>query len=514
MEIISLQDAVSKIKDGDTLASSGFVGSAVPEYLLEGVEQAFLNSGHPQNLTAVWDSTVGVGKGCGVDHLAHKGLLSRIIASHINLHPTIQTMIDTNEIKAHILPYGCMSQLYREAGSGRPGLMSKIGLHTFVDPRLEGGKGNSITTEDLVEVVEFRGKEYLFYKSFPLNVAFIRGTSIDKRGNLSCEKEAVVDDIFAIAQAVRKQGGTVIAQVERVVEAGTLDPRKVSVPGFLVDYAVVAPPEKHLQVVMQKDFDSGLAHEHRVELKSIKALPLDDRKIIARRGVLELKNNAVVNLGIGMPEGVSSVAAEEGFVDKLIMSVECGQVGGMPAGGAAFGGCYNPDFVVDSVRQFDWYDSGALDVAFLGAAQVDAQGNANVSKFGRTVGPGGFINIAHTAKKVCFCGTLTAGGLELAVMDGRLIIKNEGKTKKFIPKVEQVTFSGKFALQEGQEVFYITERAVFHLTSEGVTLIELAPGIDLQTQVLDQIEFAVKVSPDLRLMDSRIFQAEKMGLTM
>ena len=514
MEMIRLQDAIAKIRDNDAVAISGFVGSAVPEYLLEGVEQAFLRSGHPKNLTAVWDSTVGVGRGVGVDHLAHQGLLSAIIASHINLHPGIQKMIDGNDIKAHVLPYGCMSQLYREMGCGRPGLLSKIGLHTYVDPRLEGARANSSTTDEVVEVVAFRGKEYLFYKPFPLNVAIIRGTSIDWKGNLTCEKEAVLDDIFAIAQAVKQQGGIVIAQVERTAANGTLDPRKVAVPGFLVDYAVIAPPEKHRQVVVQDGYDSGLAHEHPVELDSMATLPLDDRKIIARRAVMELKDKAIVNLGIGMPEGVASVAAEEGFADRLIMTVECGQVGGVPAGGGAFGGCYNPDYVVDSVRQFDWYDSGALDVAFLGAAQVDEHGNANVSKFGRTVGPGGFINIAHTAAKVCFCGTLTAGGLDITVEDGRLVVKSEGKTKKFIPKVEQVTFSGKFAMQEGQEILYITERAVFQLTSEGVVLTEIAPGVDLQTQVLDQVGFAVTVSPSLRLMDARIFRQEKMGITL
>ncbi len=319
---------------------------------------------------------------------------------------------------------------------------------------------------------------------------------------------------MVVAQAVKRNGGIVIAQVQNVCSYGSLNPRDIVVPGFMVDYAVVAPREGHPMTFGHPNFDAVWSQKFRIEMDSVPVLPLDERKIIGRRAAFELKPDKIVNLGFGMPESIASVAAEEGIADKFKLTVEVGHVGGVPAAGLDFGACWNSDYVVDMTRQMDWYEGGALDIAFLGAAEIDSYGNANVTKFGKTVGPGGFINIASTAKKVCYCGTLTAGGLEVAVENGKLIIVKEGKVKKYVPNVEQISFSGPTAVKEGQEILYITERAIFKLTAEGPMLIEIAPGIDLQTQVLDQMAFQVKVSPDLKLMDARIFVNAAMGLTL
>ena len=367
---VSIDEAVSLIKDGSTVGISGFMGSACPEYVLKNMEESFLRSGHPCDLTLTHSPGVGDGKDRGMNHMAHKGLLKRVIASHYNLAPKLQSMVDAGEIEAYLLPQGTICQLYREIGAGRPGVITKTGLGTFVDPRLEGGKCNALATRDLVEVIELGGEEYLWYKSFPINVAVIRGTSIDEHGNISVEKETTIVDQQALAVAAKHCGGIVIAQVERVVASGSINPRDVIVPGILVDYAVVSPAECHYQNFGNQPYDAALAHEFRVPVDSLPILPMSDRKIIARRAAMELPRNAVINLGIGMPEGVSSVAVEEGFADQLTMTVEAGQIGGVPAAGAAFGGAYNPEFVNDMIRHFDFYDGGGLDVCFLGAAEV------------------------------------------------------------------------------------------------------------------------------------------------
>jgi len=515
MKVVDVKTAIGKIHNESAVVVSAFVGCSVPEYILENMEQEFLNNGTPAGLTVIWDATTGNGPGLGVDHLGHKGLTSRVICSHISFHKRLQGMVDNNEIDAHILPYGAMTQLYRELGAGRPGFISKIGLHTYVDPRLEGARGNERTKDTFTEVIKLHDEEYLFYKPIPMDVAIIRGTTIDEKGNLTCERETFIGDLLVTARAVKRNGGIVIAEVERIAETGALNPRNVIVPGFMIDYVVVAPPDHRTQIQQIPSYNGAWAHEYRVPLNSSsKKMALNERKIIARRAAMELHTGDIINLGIGVPTGVSAVAAEEGFADQISMTVECGQVGGVPVGDLAFGACVNPDYVVDSCRQFEWYDGGGLNKAFLGAAEVDQQGNANVSKFAYTVGPGGFINIAHTARKVCFCGTLTAGGLKVAAKDGKLQIVQEGRTKKYLSKVKQITFSGKLAMEEKQDIMYITERAVFRLINGEVVLTEIAPGIDLQQQVLDQIEFPVKVAEDLKIMDEKIFKDEKMGLTI
>jgi len=510
--VITAREAADQVRDGDTVASSGFVSSAIPEGLIRALEARYLETGEPKGITYFYAGSQGLRDGRGGDRIAHNGLAKRVIAGHYNTAPKLGQAIMDGEIEGYNLPQGTLSQLVRDIAAHRPGTITHVGLGTYIDPRIEGGKLNSITTEDMVEVIEIDGKEQLLYKSFPINIAFIRGSYADEAGNITMHREVAEGEVTALAQATKNSGGKVFVQVEKIVPFGTLDPRFVKIPRNLVDALVVADPEDHEQTYGCV-FDPSLTGETRIKLGEIPPEPLDVKKIIARRAALEFKGEAFVNLGIGIPEYVASVANEEGVSDRIILTVEAGPNGGIPLSGARFGASINPECILAQNVQFDYYDGGGIDMAFLGMAQADKDGNINVSRFsGRLAGCGGFINITQNAKSVFFCGTFTSGGLEIETGDGRINIKNEGRKKKFLDSVEQITFSGAYAQKKGQYVLYITERAVFELHNDGIWLIEIAPGIDLQTQVLDLMDFEPKIYVAPKLMDERIFYDKPMRL--
>jgi propionate CoA-transferase len=510
--VVELAEAAALVRSGDTIATSGFVGIGTPDALLQGIADRFAATGEPRDLTLLFAAGQGDGKEQGLNRLAAPGLLGRVVGGHWGLIPKIAQRAVAGDLEAWNLPQGVITHLYRDMAAGKPGTLSRIGLHTYVDPRQDGGRINDRSTEALVELVELGGEELLFYRSVPISVALLRGTTADTLGNVSMEHEALTLDNLAMAMAARNSGGTVIVQVERVAEAGSLHPRSVTLPKVLVDAVVVADPHLHLQTYATP-YSPAYSHEIRLPLDRLPRMALDARKVVARRAAYELPVGGVVNLGIGMPEGVASVAAEEQVIDCITLTAEPGVIGGVPASGLDFGAAVNPDAIIDQNQQFDFYDGGGLDLACLGMAELDRLGNVNVSRFGgRLAGSGGFINISQSARTVVFAGTFTAGGLDVAIGNGRLTIRTEGRSRKLVESVEQVTFNGRYAAARGQQVWYVTERAVFQATERGLLLVEVAPGVDLERDVLAQMAFEPILDGQPRLMDPRIFTAAPMGL--
>jgi propionate CoA-transferase len=511
VKVITAEQAASLLQDGDTLLIGGSgSGHAIPERLIEAVEQRFLSTGSPKAISSIHPVGLGDRGKRGASRFAHEGLLKRMVCGTLVDAPAIAAMATANKVEAYTLPQGALSQLIREIAAGRPGLLTHVGLHTFIDPRQSGGRQSERAEEDLVELVELKGREWLFYKPFSFDIAFLRGTTADEDGNVSMEHEAIFGEMLSMAQATKRCGGVVIVQVKRLARAGSLPAKTVKIPGMLVDAVVVVPDQSQ---TYQTVYDPAFSGEMRIPLDAFPTLPLDERKIVARRCAMELTPGAICNVGSGICTGIGLVAAEEQILDAITLTNEQGIIGGAPASGLDAGAGRNYAAIVDQPYQFDFYDGGGLDIAFLSAVEVDPQGSVNISRFaGRVIGVGGFVNISQNAKKMVFGGTLTAGGLKVTAANGKLSIPTEGKHRKFVPKLEQISYNGAFGRERGQETIFVTERAVFRTGEQGLELIEIAPGAHLERDILLHMGFAPKISPMLKPMDHRLFCGEPMGL--
>lgn len=505
-KVISADEAAGFVKDGSAVAIQGAGGGpGEPTSLLAALRRRFDASGSPKRLTLVHATGLGdKAGGCGTDLLAVDGLVACDIAGHLGMAPKMAALIQKNSIECHNLPQGVISHLLRATAARTPGVLTKVGLRTFVDPRLEGGRMNARTTKPLSRIVELDGEEWIFFPKLKIDVALVRGTTADLKGNVTAEDEAAIYEGISLAQAAKASGGIVIAQVKYLADAGTLDPREVVIPGVSVDYVVVDPAQRQS---VASEYDPSLSGAVRVPLASLPRLPLDERKVVARRAAAELFPGAAINVGVGMPDGIAQVAAEAETLADYTFTIEQGLTGGMPAGGVIFGVSHNPEARIHQSHQFDYYDGGGLDIAFLGMAQTDREGNVNVSKVGNLLtGCGGFINISQNAKRVVFCGTFTAKGLKVGVGGGKLSIQREGEVKKFVEQVQQITYSGTYARERGQPALYVTERAVFTLEREGLVLQEVAPGVDVVRDIEGQMGFAPLRAPDLKLMSEQLFR--------
>lgn len=502
---ITAKEAADMIEDGSTVCTIAMTLVSASESILKEIENSFLQDGHPQNITLLHSCGQSDRKD-GIQHFAHEGLVKRIIGSHWGLQPRWMDMIANNKVEAFCLPQGQIAQLYRSMACGLPGKMSKVGLQTFIDPRKEGGKMNERTKplDDIVDIIEYKGEEYMFYNEIPINTVIIRGTECDEMGNLTTREEAMKLEVLPAVLATKRYGGKVIAQVKRVVANGTINPKDVTVPGVFIDSIVVCdnPDVDHRQTSSWV-YDPSYSGQARVPQGSIVPPVFNERKFIARRGTLELAQGSIVNLGTGIPNDmVGKICHEEGILDDIMITVESGIYGGVQAGGIDFGIGQNLVAMIGHHEQMDYYNGAGVDITYMGLGELDGEGNVNSTKMGpRCTGAGGFIDITQNAKIVVFCGTFTASGAKYLFKDNQLIIEQEGQIKKMVNQVAQISFNGKLAREKGQKVIIVTERCVFELVKDGVELIEIAPGIDLQTQVLDLMDFKPIISQTLKVMD-------------
>lgn len=517
IKFVTTKEAVDMIPDGAYIGTVGFMLTGTPEELFMEIERKFLETGSPKNLSLMWASGPGDGGTVrGLNHFCHEGLLKRTVGGHYGLFPRMANLINENKIEAYNFPQGVLVTMFRDMAARKPGVLTHVGLGTFVDPDYEGGKLNEITKEDIVQKVEINNEKYLLYKSQNIDVALIRGTEADEDGNIAISREALRLENLPVAMAARNNGGLVIAQVERIVKRGMLDPKNVIVPGPMVDVvALVQDKMNHMQT-SGTDFNIEFISSAGVHEDTFEPSELDVRKVIAKRAAMQMdKSKLVLNFGIGVPEKVAEILKEEGLEKHFVSTVEPGIYGGSAQGGLDFGSAIGPQAIIDHPYQFDFYDGGGVDITFLGMAQCDADGSLNVSKFGPKIpGCGGFIDICQNAKECVFCGTFTAGGLKVEINNGKLEIVQEGKSKKFVKEIEQITFNGKYESKKNKKITIITERAVFEVRPEGLTLTEIAPGIDLENDILAQMEFKPIISDNVVEMDSLIFKDEPMNLTL
>ncbi|KRK40060.1 acyl CoA:acetate/3-ketoacid CoA transferase [Loigolactobacillus bifermentans] len=513
-EFISSDQAAQLIPDNAIIALEGFMGTDVAEEIYIKIYERFAKEGHPKALTLEHASGIGNGVDKGVSHFAHASLLKCIIGGHHGLAPQLEPLINSDAIQAYNFPQGVISQAFRSMAGDKPFLISKVGLGTFIDPDLQGGKLNQVTTEDLVGKLNVDGKDYLTYKLPRPNWAILRGTFSDENGNITFDDEPLVLESTAIAMAAHNNGGKVIVQVKRKVKNGSLKPKDIRIPGLLVDYVVETTEDQYMMQTNATVYNPDYVNANVIKAADAVDVPMNQRKIIGRRAALLLtETDHIVNYGIGMPETVSLVLKEEGVADQITTTVEPGTFGGVPMGGGDFGSALAPESTIDEPYMFDFYDGGGIDIAFLGLAQCNQHGDINVSKFGPKIpGVGGFVNISQNTQRVVYTGTFTAGGLKIKTGDGKLQIVQEGRNDKFVDQLEQITFSGKVAYESGQQIYYVTERAVFKLEATGLTLIEIAPGVELQKDILEHMQFKPTIVEDLKLMDQRIFTTAPMGL--
>lgn len=515
-KFMSSCEAAGMIEDGSTIATIGMTLVSASESILKAIETRFLKTGSPRNLTLV-HSCGQSDRDRGIQHFAHDGMLGKIIGGHWGLQPRIMEMISENKILAYCLPQGQFAQLYRSMAGGEPGKITKVGMGTFVDPRLGGGKMNDITRDapEIIDVLNIGGEEYLRYKPIPLDYVVIRGTKVDELGNLSTEEECMQLEVLSAVLAAKKYGGKVIAQAKQLVKAGSIHPKRVTVPGIFIDAVVICDnPEEDHRMTHSFFLDPAYCGDYKEPDTLAVPLPMDMRKAIGRRASMEIHRDDILNVGTGIPnDTIGSIISEEDVSDDVTLTVESGLYGGLPLGGIDFGIAKNCYAMVRHDDQFDFYNGVGVDITFMGAGEIDEDGNVNATLLGsKPTGAGGFVDITANAKHVIFCSTFTGKDLNVSFDGGKVVINQEGKLIKCVKKVQQISYNAEIARRKGQKMHFVTERCVFELKPEGLYLTEIAEGIDLQKDILDLMEFKPKISKFLKKIPAIIYKDGPYGL--